>query len=395
MQIIKYNYSGTMDKLPRYIHSDNPLHNLEEQHWFIDPTAPSFRLVSIVPDWWTGGADVAWQDRTQRVVFAGSGAYEADMPPVRPPESPLGSLNLVYRIPNLHAQGAEFVTEFGDVWKMKFADGFSLFSRYNKGEDITPQLSQIKALGFNGVRVFFSAFYDFGKFGDLWPRRGDYSYARVESFLDLVNHGYGLHVEVTHGDLQVVLNDKFWQMSHFGQMGDILRTRRANLMEYANEWEKNGLWRLANGAPDPEVVKRIPGVLVNVGSSFSDGPCWIPALDWASHHGRRGNFDASLVEQAKALDSTVLMHIQHGGFDLVGVGELPVALNETVAATNVVLPGKEGSRTTEARWFERMARMASAFGGSCFHFEDGIYGNVMAEGSKQLAAAKAYIRGAN
>lgn len=384
MAQINFNVSGPIDKFPRITNIDNstaPIH----QHWFLDPAHPTSRLICLVNDNYPvgQGGTIQWQDQSRGFITPPPGAHEATFPPVQPPAPDL-PLNIAYRMGRIGRNGDQFVTEFGDVWKFIMDDGFSLFWRYSKGEDISHLLQETKDLGFNGVRVFFAANYGFGKFADLWPTRPDYPWHMIDGFLYLLE-SYGLYVEMTSGDLQVVCPTLQNQKDYFTRLWGIAKNHvNVGPSEYANESQKNGL--------QFEVAVKVPGLLLSSGSSLSDSEPPQPILDWTGHHGRRDDV-RDPAAMAKCLDSTNLMHVQFGGWgNPVLAGWVPVVSNEGIGAMDNIPEHRRGSRTDVPLYFYRLARMSATFGGATFHNDPGMFGFL--KGPRVLECAKAFIQGA-
>lgn len=303
-----------------------------------------------------------------------------DLGGCRAPEVPQDQSRIVYRPLPLTIRGIDFYR--GESrWIAKHQDGFPWFYKFLRGENIRHLIEEAKSWpggGANGARVFFAKASgpNYGTWAELIP--GQYDYAAVREFLALMR-SYEMTCEMTNGDYQVVCQGTQKQIAHLDALGNIAREfPDVALLEFANEWQKNGLERAA--------VHPIPGVLCCAGSSLSDGKCYTPPLQWSAAHARRSGFPE------KSLDAANVTHHQNGWDDASGykVGRQPVVVNEMIGAADADI---SGLRTTSAEFFFQMGRMLSAFNGGTFHSDAGLYGTL--HSPTQARCAEAFFRGIN
>ena len=389
---INYNVTGLaqgqippITERPRWTLDTTGAFAIGAIRWFGTVCRCTFTLPDSTPQ--GNGFSVTWPGGVLRGISPigpFSPGYEGDVAVseggCRPPEQSYEGSQIGYRPLPITIRGIDFYR--GDTrWVVKHQDGFPWFYKFLRGENIRHLIEEAKSWpggGANGARVFFAKASgpNYGTWAELIP--GNYDYAAVREFLALMR-AYDMTCEMTNGDYQVVCPGVSKQIAHLDALGAIAREfPDVALLEFANEWQKNGLER---GAVHP-----IPGVLCCAGSSLSDGKCYTPPLQWSAAHARRSGFPE------KSLDAANVTHHQNGWDDASGykVGRQPVVINEMIGAADADI---NGSRTTSAEFFFQMGRMLSAFNGGTFHSDAGLYGTL--HSPTQAACASAFFRGIN
>lgn len=391
MSEIHFNVSGPIDELPRFTHADD-LNGPPQQHWFLNPERPDgTSLLAYVPDSLRGGGDVTHQGTTQRLIFAGPGRWEANLPPVKPPE--VESLDLVYRYPRLVTKGKYFATEFGKPYKVVGIDGYGWFWRYATGQPIDHLINEALELGFTDVRVFFAGDIRRNRFCDLWPSRADYPWQAVAPFLQSMLEKR-LRIWPTHGDMGEYRMDGVdypgvcptaqQQAAYFEKQWSLMAGfPNCNAGQYYNEPPKNGY---IAGIP-----KKVTGMLLDTGSGLSGEPPVAPFLDFADMHPGRG-WDAHSGNY-KSVGDMLLDPIYFGypggptNEPFSGIGDIPGLVWEGDGFGEI-----GGRRQTSPMLAYEIAAIALGYNGTFFHHDENPSGKNL--GPNQRKCAEAYIYGA-
>ena len=178
---------------------------------------------------------------------------------------------LFHPLQPLVARGNYFQEADGSRWVGIEASSFNLLNRWQHGEDVRPVLAQLKAAGFNLIRVW--TLYDAGTgAGDF----RDIDYSRVGQFLDLCA-SYGIRV-----DLTAYAGNLTFRADHWGQLCSAVQGRTNVLLSPVNELEAS-----TSNWIDISGFEKCAGVLTSSGSNGSEA--WPPTQvhytpDWLEFH---------------------------------------------------------------------------------------------------------------
>lgn len=332
-------------------------------------TIAGARAVFVLLDTASGGATVGYDDdKTLRLIIPPTpGAYEADLPPVRPPEA-TGTLRLDYTartVRRLHAADMSLVDDSGARVVLGLTSDFRLFKRYLEGEDVTAILAEREAAGAQGVRVFGTCVNLF----NLDPRHYGAYYTALPEFARLLA-GRGDYLQFTAiTDAQLLPG--FDASVHWQQVCDVLADEpNVVVCELVNEYFKNGIdpWKFSKPAHAP---------LVSVGS-FVDGD--YPPAPWG---------DVSTFHPTRSWKwwFTVAATAQEIRVDRRGAGK-PVWIGEPMGAADV----DRGDRSCEPSKFDKLGASIGVFAaGGVFHFDAGLQSDHWSD--TQRACAQAFFRG--
>ncbi|HXU04411.1 MAG TPA: hypothetical protein VN903_25795 [Polyangia bacterium] len=314
------------------------------------------KAVFSLPDSASGGATITYAASTRflRVIVPPSpGTWEADLPPVKPPEA-TEPIVLYYAdtdspLPwtkgRLSLASDCFVDASGRKVALGLSSDFRAFQRFLHGEDLTALTQQRKAAGSQGPRVFGTCVnlfpLDPRDFGDYYD--GLRRYARW-----LAGQGEWLHFTACT-DVQL-LRSGFDVHGHWHACCDVLADEpNVVVCELVNEWFKNGV--------DPKAFSKPAKAPIVSCGSFVDGQFapagWGDVLDF--HPSRNPDkWDVTVpqtVEEIRAHD-----------------GPRPVWIGEPMGAA----AAPRGDRSTDVARFERLGVACGVFAaGGVFHSDAG------------------------
>ena len=283
----------------------------------------------------------------------------------------------------LHVDGKVFRTESGAVWSWRGASSFMLYARYLRGENITPQLDQARALGVNVLRVFGrvlgSGWPDFTDFAN--PENDPQAAAKLGAFFDLIA-AHGLRVEFVPLTYQARTDAD--ARAQLQQAYDVAAGRWNVFIEGANEPDVNDI---AVVTIYEGVDRR--GVLSAYGVYDQDCDavhiCTLAMLDYLTVHTDRG------PEWPRKIKD--LLEIRDGFGDasdprnwFAGSGR-PTIGDEPIGADETEQPGRRSASSSD--FAQAFGVCASYSAGCTFHSEAGLRSNLL--GPHQLDAAKAIL----
>lgn len=197
-------------------------------------------------------------------------------------DGPSGSVS---RLVGVDATAHRFVTEDGRRQFLRGATMFILYKRYLDGEDVTPLLGQLQALGCNMVRMFGMV----TSFAHWHPQEyGDRYYDQIVPFMNLLAQ-YGIYgLWTACADTQQIMPSEAQALHHLLRTVDQLVLTQNALFSFVNEQgqHENGINRQA--AYDA-VMKdhRIGWLQFDTGSFGEDAPCEAPFGTHVVLHVRR------------------------------------------------------------------------------------------------------------
>lgn len=281
-------------------------------------------------------------------------AYTRPLPPTW---VQLEKLLVPTSLPALIVNGHVFQQADGTPWTAIECTDFRLFQRFLTGEDITPQLAQRQAIGFNQIRVFGMCRNLF----DFVP--GEYFYNRLPTFVQRAA-AFGLRTDfVVFPDCALVMPVLADQLLHWQRVGDALRPVASSvLVSLQNE---------ADQAPNYIVAAAfnpLPGLLCSHGSNGSEAQPVPPYWAWTELHTN----EASDEWPRK-----------------VGHNAMEIWAGPTIATENKRYPDRDNSLIHA---FDAAAGAALLCAGSCYHGVD-LRQSLVISGD-ELAGARAWVAGA-
>ena len=333
---------------------------------FAIPANPRFHPEVVAVSENAYGGDIVI--RLRRVAAPGPGPdpigpVEPGQPPQPQPHPPVtGDYPFPAEEGGLYVEGTTFRRHSdGSLFQWRGKSMFLLVLRHARGEDIRPDLHELRLLGVNVPRIF----------GALpWAETPDY---RVENFpLDAMGQVlellrvYGLRSE--------------WSLAHYMHSGlyallvrqlEILSDYPEALVEWVNEPH------VGREKPDPQALNQAVGrdgtlaAYGYYGNFYKNGATPDPVLQWGSLHTTR---DSSWARKAR--------HIQ----ELQHTWQRPTVGNEPA---KIVEPGfsypggkNDPAKTpNEAIWYHAIAHLWTP--GATFHDEEGKWGRVPRPGTLQ------------
>lgn len=313
------------------------------------------------------GATITYNGlHTVRVITPPPGTWEADLPPVRPPEA-IETIELRYQaeLRRLFIADQIFVDDHGQRIVLGLSTDFRLFQMFKDAEDIEPVVAQRIAAGAQGFRVFGTCHFLF----DLDPREDATYYTHLRLFVDVMADR-GLYVQFTAMADAQLLAPGFQQRDHWERCCDVLADAPNVFVELANEAVKNGV--------DPRQFSK-PGRAPWVSSgSFSDG--WEPTGAWGdivTFHPRRD------WKWAFTIPATVNELREYPG------QRKPIWIGEPIGAADRNEPGR---RANDPALFEKMGADVGLWAaGGVFHSEAGLTSGIWS--GPQEDCARAFFRG--
>lgn len=262
-------------------------------------------------------------------------------------------------LPALVVNGHVFQQADGTPWTAIECTDFRLFQRFLVGEDITPQLAQRQAIGFNQIRVFGMCRNLF----DLNPATYPNFYDRLPAFVWRAA-SFGLRTDfVVFPDCALVMPVLEDQLRHWQRVGDALRSVTSSvLVSLQNEADQtpNHL--------DTNAFGPLSGLWCSHGSNGSEAPPVSPYFDWTELHTN----EASAEWPRK---------VGHNSMEIWG--------GPTIATENKRYPDHDNS---SVHAFDAAAGAALLCAGSCYHGVD-LRQSLVISGD-ELAGARAWVAGA-
>lgn len=215
---------------------------------------------------------------TVRVITPPPGTWEADLPPVKPPESTATiELRYVPTAPAITIDGAEFRVD-GRPWLWRGATEFRLPHRLMEGEDIAPILAD--RAGFTILRSLAMKWPNTNPAWELNPRRADY-WDGVHRYFEAVgNAGFALEWTV-FADTKALMPDPGEQQRFWATTVELARQFPFVILELLNEVGHS------TQAIDPARFSCPNGVIASHGSGGTDEDVVRPVWHYAAYHGRR------------------------------------------------------------------------------------------------------------
>lgn len=296
-------------------HGDVPVLLIDGAASGVHGTVSGSRAVFALSDFDHGGATIAYAGSTKSlrvIVPPSSGSWEADLPPVKPPEA-TGPIQLDYtgagRAPILAVNNAArriVNAETGERLSLRMHSDFRLFERFLRGEDIEAILADRRAIGSQGARVFACC-------QNLFHLRPDfYRDEQLRAFLTwMSDHGW-MTALVACTDMQLLTPsvDPQWQLDRCCAVANGIP---GVIVQAVNEWPQNGV--------NPATLhKPVTTALVTRGSSTGDSLGPVPPFDLADFHHRRDWKWSVTVPQTAAENAQVLRDCPEWGDEPIGIG---------------------------------------------------------------------------
>lgn len=318
-------------------------------------------------------------DGTSYVLLRADGYEDEPLGPIsmpRPePQTPI--------IVTLRPKAATLQVLHKDGWDIKQADGsryvhvqatsYLHFQRWLEGQESENTLYP----GFDGYNVTFlmKIVPEQAGLRELRPENYANFYQRVDEYLTWMETRKKRLEATLLCDCAVMGVDYAWQERHTESLYDVLRQHPWHLVQLVNEPE-NGV----NGV-DYGRFRKPDGLFWSRGSSLSGGPCPLPAGDYSSQHLAREGGGVYLDAQP--------FYMCNGYVGYSGI-QGPVITNETRGASNTV---NSNSRTTDAKYFRRVAGAMRGWSGGTFHFDDGIHTQFLTPGTPQDQCRLGFLEG--
>lgn len=274
----------------------------------------------------------------------------------------------------LHADGWDIRLDDGTRYVSNDVTNYLQFQRFLEGQDISHAFYP----GFDGDNVTFlmSVVPAQAGFRPLTPAAygAQTFYDGVAAFFAM-KQARGRRTEATLlCDCDQLGFDHAAQAQHVERMYDLLRPfGTTNKVQLANEPEKNGVDYTSFAQP--------AGLFWSRGSSLAGGPCPLPAGNYSTAHLSRSSGGDYLDAQPFYIVN---------GYDGYQGTHGPVCTNETRGASDTE---NSGRRTTDPKYFRRIASAMRGWSGGTFHPEFGIHSDPMVPGSVQDACRLGWLEG--
>lgn len=270
------------------------------------------------------------------------------------------------QLPALVVRGSYFALETGERFTAIECSDFQAFSRFLNGEDITPVLTERRALGFNMLRVFGMCRNMF----DLNPHAYPDYYETLREFVARVLRS-GLYVEFTvFPDCALVMPDIVDQMAHWDRVCTVLRPFAWGcLVELQNEADQKP------NRIDASAFRQPSDLIASHGSNGSQA---LPVRPWWSYE----TFHVNDAPEWWRKCSHNGMELSVGTEGLIG-SHVPVLANEKTR------PDRD---RTVAHYEDAARACALLIAGSCFHSESGKYSVLFTDADRPFA--QAFVAGA-
>lgn len=271
----------------------------------------------------------------------------------------------------LHTDGLDIKHADGSRYVHKQATNYLLFQRHGFGQNITSLLYD----GFDGYNVTFlmSVVPKQAGLPDLTPKDDPQFFNKAGDFLTFMRDKRKRIEGTLICDNNVFGYDETWLKSYCEQMYDLFRAFNVNLVQLANEGQKNGV-RVENFA-QPK------GLMWSRGSSLSGDSCPLPAGTHSTAHLARQGGGAWLDAQP--------YYMVNGYAGYAGTHG-PVITNETRGASNTV---NSDSRTTDPNYFRQISSAMKGWSGGTWHADVGIHSEALQSGTQQDECRKAFLEG--
>ena len=272
----------------------------------------------------------------------------------------------------------------GQAWRWIGASAFLLGARIALKQDVRPFLDWAQQTGFNVLRVFTAM--------DIVPKqRGMDAFIlnndQVQQLLETVNRR-GMYVELTVGDMQILMPDHDAQRRYFESIQPGLNPREtcnepfkngvdvARMGRIGSGFQASGNYRFDEKVIDGVLVQTMPGVLdyltyhndrkdewprtPHSNEEIHDG--WRAIVSSGPHRGKRVFFEGA--------------HVPVVGDEPTGAAEDPVGNSRS---------------NVPADFFDFAASSALMCAGATFHSSDGI--STVVPGPIQQACARQFVAG--
>lgn len=293
--------------------------------------------------------------------------YDANLPPVRPPEA-TGTIVLAYAsVSRLRPLDWMLVNEAGSRVVLGLSTDFPLFLHFLEDRELGPVVNQRIQAGAQGFRVFGTCGFLF----TLDPRMyGPRYYLALDEFATWLEER-GLYMQFTAIADGQMLAAGFDQQGHFRHCCDVLSSHtNVVVVEACNE-------NMANGVDAHHWGKPQTSTLVSSGS-FCDG--WEPTGTWGdlvTFHPRRD------WKWSFTIPSTVNELRRYEG------QHKPIWIGEPIGAGNHDEPGRRASNPES---FQNMAVEIKLWcAGGVYHSEAGLSSALWSE--TQYLCAESFYRG--
>lgn len=258
----------------------------------------------------------------------------------------------------LVAHGQCFAHADGEPFTAIQTSDFNLLGRFLNGEDITPQLAQRQAIGFNLLRVWTR--YDIPGIGTCTLAHNPNLYYRIPAFVSLCGH-YGLCIEFT-----AYTGHEDWDPEHWMKLAAAVEGFSTVILELVNEADQDGnkIYGVSVGSM---AFTPIAGMLCSHGSNGSEAQPVEPFWDYATFH-----TNGASEWQRKC------------GHNAMEIWAGPTLTNE-----NTRMPDNDND---PQHAHDAAAGAALLCAGSCFHSPSGKTSSLFTE--EEVTLAKAWVAGA-
>jgi hypothetical protein len=368
MKEILIHVEGRLTDLPVLVPDDSAIAAVTA-----DVSRPGLAAFRI-PDNATGGASVMMSRQTGiRLIYPPtSGSFEANVPPVRPPEA-VGELKIVaqatrpagQRVARLRAQDDSLADAAGQRVVLGLSTDFQLFQRWLNDEQVDTIIDERIAAGSQGVRFFCTCDFLF----KLDPRQHADFYGRLREFVRVLA-SKAQYAQVTcMADMGLGNLPSLDQQRHWAACCDALADEPNVLFaELGNETFKNGI--------DPTRFSRPARAPLTCAGSFVDG--MTEPAGWGevmSFHPRRDwKWWFTVAATAQELRQNT---------------RKPVWIGEPIGAAD---HDERDRRASDPRLFEKLGLSIGGFAaGGVFHSDAGLTSARWTD--RERECAEAFFRG--
>lgn len=301
--------------------------------------------------------------------------------PVPDPPAPIIERAFPPERGRLVRDGPYLRTEDGAIWDKRGATLFMLLARFDRGEDITPQIRWMQRVGVNVARVFIAGhpgIAEFDPFVERW--RDPVFWTTVHAFLDRMA-AEGLRVEIT------VITDESKSRETWRELMqktyDEVQTHWNVLVEWCNEptsrAERGPVldWIIQQGIDTHGVVTAYGYDLVGVSEAEGNFVMPYPVADWVTARTGRDR-----------------EHFYHNGKELMERRSVVGAPIDDDEPMGIAEPGTPGQRTWDELAVACHFAVCRLFGmGATIHSQIGLSGLApTADTPVQLALSEAVGR---
>lgn len=296
-------------------------------------------------------------EKPMRQIFQEIGVNPDDYAAIPPAQPPVGDGG---QVDALTPSGPIFRVN-GQPWRWVGCTAFALPQLYTDGENIDGFLDWAIRTGFNTLRCFTG-------YANIPQQMGRQPFLitpdQLHRFLTHVCEDRELRVELTCGDLQLILPEHNAQRDWMLALGAVAGQFTGVTVERCNEPFKNGVDVVRMGRIGPNVQAS--------GNYDFDNPA--PVLDYLTFHSER---KAEWPRTAK------------DGQDFYEKWKVPVVLDEPMGADETLKPWSRSNVPDD--FFDYGATAALNSAGATFHATDLVYGRV--PGPIQQQCAEAFVAG--